>query len=126
MSCLVPLYGIGLGVLLTTCGGPKPSSDPKVAAARSDTSLLLSAVQVFRLDCDRYPSQADGLEALRREPKGVKTWRGPYLQGKVPKDPWGHPYIYRFPHRNGKPTILSYGSDGVPGGKGSAEDITAS
>jgi general secretion pathway protein G len=48
---------------------------------------------------------------------GVSGWRGPYLH-ELPKDPWGHPYIY---HRSGSDfKILSAGPDGQ---EGTADDI---
>jgi Type II secretion system (T2SS), protein G len=48
-----------------------------------------------------------------------------YLEGdKLPVDPWGNAYGYERSSAKGtKPRIFSYGSDGVPGGKGSARDI---
>lgn len=41
-------------------------------------SALLTALATFRLDCDRYPSQEEGLKALTTNP-GIKGWDGPYL-----------------------------------------------
>jgi general secretion pathway protein G len=41
------------------------------------------------------------LAALVTAPNGAADrWKGPYLDsagGKVPPDPWGQPYEYRFP-----------------------------
>ena len=42
------------------------------------------------------------------------NWQGPYLKGKLPKDPWGSSYRYEFPSRNndfGEPDIWSVGPD---------------
>jgi hypothetical protein len=39
-------------------------------------------------------------------------------------DPWGAPYLLQS--INGKPTVLSYGRDGLPGGNGLDADITVS
>ena len=38
-------------------------------------------------------------------------------------DPWGKPYLYRSPGRNGAYDIVSYGSDGQEGGTGVAADV---
>ena len=41
-----------------------------------------------------------GLKALVVAPEGKTGWRGPYLDakgGRVPLDPWGHEYQYRYP-----------------------------
>ncbi len=53
---------------------------------------------------------------------GLTSWRGPYLsKGEVPKDPWGHPYVYRCPGQHGAYDLLPLGADGIEGGE---EDIT--
>ena len=52
-------------------------------------------------------------------------WRGPYLRRAVPLDPWGKPYLYRYPgdtNPNGF-DLLSYGADGQAGGDGENADI---
>ena len=62
----------------------------------------------------------------RRAPTGASgdQWRGPYLkQKKLPRDPWGRPYIYRSPGEHGAYDIISYGADGQQGGTGTAADI---
>lgn len=100
--------------------------DAKVAAAKSDVSRLMDAIQAFRLDNDRYPTTEEGLQALRTPPADVNNWKGPYTQSAIPKDPWGHPYEYQYPGATqDMPTISSLGSDGTPGGDGTAKDITS-
>jgi general secretion pathway protein G len=39
------------------------------------------------------------LEALASAPAGkADRWKGPYIDGgKLPIDPWGRPYGYRYP-----------------------------
>ena len=43
----------------------------------------------------------------------------------LPNDPWGRPYVYRYPGENGVYDILSFGSDGEPGGEDQAADIVS-
>jgi general secretion pathway protein G len=38
-------------------------------------------------------------------------------------DPWGNPYIYKFPGEHGDYDLISLGKDGQPGGEGEAADI---
>lgn len=99
----------------------------KVAAAKTDLSTLAQALDTFHLDCDRYPTSDEGLQALRVAPSGLNgKWKGPYLQKDVPNDPWGNSYVYKSPGDSGGSdtyTIESYGSDGQPGGTGDAADI---
>jgi general secretion pathway protein G len=48
------------------------------------------------------------------------------LKKPVPPDPWGNAYVYTIPSATaGKDyDLISYGSDGQPGGAGDAADIT--
>lgn len=100
----------------------------KDAAARSQMEMLGAALDAYRLDNGRYPTTAQGLEALWREPTiepRPNNWRGPYLRRSVPLDPWGNPYVYISPgeaNPNGY-DLLSYGADGQPGGEGEDADI---
>lgn len=97
----------------------------KVKAARGEIELLGTALDTFRLDVGRYPTTQEGLEALRRRPRGLERWDGPYLKKEVPLDPWGKPYVYRSPGEHGPYDLLSYGSDGAPGGAGDNRDVTS-
>ncbi|MOA50729.1 Type II secretion system protein G precursor [compost metagenome] len=58
-------------------------------------------------------------------PSDETRWSGPYLQKKVPQDPWGRNYIYRQPGENGEYDLLSMGKDGQPGGEGENAEITS-
>lgn len=100
----------------------------KIAAAQSDEATLASCLHQFRLDCDRYPTTEEGLNALITAPAGLENKaKEPYLtKSTVPNDPWGNPYVYQSPGANGASdsfTISSYGSDGQQGGTGDAADI---
>ena len=100
----------------------------KETAARSQIELLGAALDAYRLDADGYPTTAQGLEALRREPLAEprpRAWRGPYLRKEVPRDPWNRPYLYRSPGTEGGwgYELVSHGRDGAPGGEGEDADI---
>lgn len=103
------------------------TSDAKRARALSDIANLSTALNGFRLDCDRYPSTEEGLQSLRTQPGEVTGWRGPYLEKAIPLDPWGNEYVYEYPGTTGDDTftLVSYGADGAPGGEGDAYDIGA-
>lgn len=103
------------------------TGDAKRAKAASDIAALSTALNAFRLDCDRFPSSEEGLEALRSQPGDVNGWRGPYLERTLPPDPWGNAYYYEYPGTQGDDsyTLISYGSDGAPGGEGDASDVGA-
>jgi len=94
-------------------------------AAKAQIEMFGQALELFRLDVGRYPTTAEGLQALRTNPGGLENWDGPYLKKDVPLDPWGHEYVYRSPGEHGDYDILSYGADGVEGGEGEAADIVS-
>ena len=98
----------------------------KSTTAKLQIENLAAGLDLFRLDMGRYPTQPEGLGALALRPAGAAGWNGPYIKGTgVPNDPWGRPYTYRVPGRDGRPfDLLSLGADGVPGGTGENEDIS--
>lgn len=102
----------------------------KLGASRQKTckaqiELLGNALDEFRLDNGRYPTTEEGLGALREKPEGLSNWAGPYLPKPVPKDPWGHEYVYRCPGEHGDYDLFSYGRDGQEGGEGEDADIVS-
>lgn len=100
--------------------------DAKRAKAVSDIASLSSLLQSFRLDCDRYPTTEEGLQALRTPPADVNNWKGPYTTKPIPPDPWGNEYVYEYPGIDGEDSfiLLSFGADGQEGGEGDAADIS--
>ena len=98
----------------------------KIVAARSQIESFGTAVGTYKLDVGTFPTTDQGLAALRLKPGDVANWNGPYLPKDVPLDPWGHPYIYKFPGEHGdEPDIISYGLDGQPGGEGENADVVS-
>ena len=96
----------------------------KVDAAKLQINSLSTALDLYRLDVGDYPSQEQGLNALISPPADAERWNGPYLT-KVASltDPWGNPYRYRLPGRNGAYDLSSLGADGAEGGDGDDADI---
>jgi general secretion pathway protein G len=123
MLVVITIIGLIMGLI-----GPRVLnylSESKVKAAKIQLQSFGSALDLFYLDAGRFPSTAEGLEALVRPTPGVASWNGPYLRGgNVPNDPWNHGYVYRSPGERGPYDIMSYGSDGQEGGTGVASDIT--
>lgn len=65
--------------------------------AKAQIEALAKALDAYRLDVGNYPSNDVGLEALINKGNASDKWRGPYLQKAIPLDPWGRPYVYRYP-----------------------------
>lgn len=97
----------------------------KQKTAKAQIELFGSALDSFRLDVGRYPTTEEGLNALREKPSSAEKWQGPYLPKAIPKDPWGHDYVYKCPGEHGEYDIISYGLDGQPGGEGENADVSS-
>jgi len=125
LELLVVIVIIGL---LASYVGPKYFSQigkSEATAARSQIEALTQALDTFRLDVGRYPTNEEGLEALMVRPQaGAEGWNGPYLKKSVPRDPWGQPYQYSAPTGPGDVQVVSLGKDGRPGGTGENADLT--
>lgn len=113
-----------LGALVVPKIMDRPS-EARVVAAKQDIGAILSALKLYKLDNGRYPSQDLGLQALVTKPSEdqAPNWKnGGYLD-RMPKDPWGHDYIYLNPGLHGEIDIMSYGADGQQGGEGFDADV---
>jgi len=98
------------------------TDDAKIAAAITDVQSFSSTLEMYKADTGQYPSSDQGLNALINNP-GTGSWHGPYLKNMavLKMDPWGHPYIYKYPGDHGDdPDISSAGPDGQVG---TADDI---
>ena len=93
----------------------------RVTAARTDISMLDTALDAYEIDNGRFPSGDEGLSALITA-GSAKNWKGPYIKKGVPTDPWGNAYVYRFPGTNNVNgyDLMSLGPDGREGN----DDIT--
>jgi len=121
---------IVIAVILILTGIAIPAYQGIQSRARRSRAVLEieafnTAIATFQMDMGRLPKS---LDELVRNPGAGKKWKGPYLNNRttVPKDPWGNSYVYQHPSVKGGQDaydIISYGSDGAPGGSGSAEDI---
>ncbi|MEW5803541.1 MAG: type II secretion system major pseudopilin GspG [bacterium] len=108
IELLIVMIIIGL---LAALVGPKmfgKVDKARIQAAQGQIALFETALDTYRLDNMRYPSN---LEDLVTNPEGSGgTWDGPYVK-KLPKDPWGHDYYYTCDGSDSY-TIASAGPDG--------------
>jgi len=75
--------------------------------AKGDMNSFLSALSLYKINNNRYPTTQEGLQALV-SPNGIQ---------KIVQDPWDRDYIYRFPGKlnPSEPEIISVGPDGQEG-----------
>lgn len=99
--------------------------DAQITKVHAEISNVSTALKFYRLDNFAYPTTEQGLEALVTKPNdpNVRNWKsGGYLE-RLPKDPWGNPYLYLNPGNNGEIDIYTLGRDGRPGGEKMDADI---
>ncbi|MDI1308940.1 MAG: type II secretion system major pseudopilin GspG [Methylotenera sp.] len=123
LELLVVMVIIGL---LVSYVGPKYFAQigkSEVKTAKAQIDALGKALDQYRLDAGHYPSSENGLAALILAPANEPKWHGPYLQKKLPDDPWGKPYQYKMPGEHGEYDLWSFGRDGVSGGTDEAADV---
>ncbi|MCD6506254.1 type II secretion system major pseudopilin GspG [Candidatus Poribacteria bacterium] len=107
----------------------KQSERAMHAKASEQIEMIGIALDLYAKDNGDYPTTEQGLKALWQKPEVPPipiNWNGPYIDVPITKDPWGRDYIYIRPGLKNRYTydLISYGSDGMEGGKGTAEDIT--
>lgn len=120
---------VTLLVLLTVLIVSKIMTRPEEAKqtlAKQDIATIMQALNNFRRDNGRYPTQAQGLHALIEKSNTdpvPSVWKeGGYL-ARLPDDPWGNAYLYLNPGVHGEIDVFSYGRDARQGGEGNDADV---
>jgi general secretion pathway protein G len=126
IEMLVVVTIIGLFVALVAPSMFKKADQARITAARNQIHNFMTALGAYKLDTGLFPTTEQGLVALRVKPSESNQWNGPYMPLDIPKDPWGHDYVYKFPGEHGEePEITCLGADGQPGGEGLNADIVS-
>jgi general secretion pathway protein G len=122
MMVVVVIIGILAALVVPKLLGR--ADDARITAAKSDIASIMQGLKLYKLDNQRYPTTEQGLQALVAKPTGgpaANGWKsGGYLD-KVPKDPWGNPYLYLSPGLHGEVDVFTYGPDGQPGNSGGSD-----
>jgi len=90
----------------------------RVTTTKANLKSLHSAVNQFKMDTGRFPSEDMGLIELIEPPTDVINYEpGGYLETtELPKDGWGNDFIYELYPESGKQfAIRSMGPDGEEG-----------
>jgi general secretion pathway protein G len=91
------------------------TEEAKKTQARIQIKNIEQALGLFKLDNGFYPDAG-------RIPR---NYRKDGYMDRLPKDPWGNPYVYVSPGAHGDYDISSYGADNAPGGEGEDGDINS-
>ncbi|MEM1262088.1 MAG: type II secretion system major pseudopilin GspG, partial [Pseudomonadota bacterium] len=83
--------------------------DAQATKVKNDIRNIEAALNLFRLDNFRYPSNELGLEALVTNPNdpSIKNWKAGGYLNSIPVDPWENPYQYLSPGSNGEIDIFT-------------------
>ena len=104
-------------VAVNNLGGIFSGNQAKITKIFVRDSIKISLTS-YKMDVGSYPSTEQGLKALLQAPTDKKNkWNGPYID-RIPEDPWGNKYKYRFPgiknvNKSNGYDIWSLGEDGI-------------
>lgn len=123
---LVVMAIIGLIAAALTPGLVGQLGRSRAKAAKVQVETVAAAVEMFRADVGRYPTDAEDLQALLVAPGGSEGWTGPYVKGAgVLKDPWGNALDYRIADEGRTFVVTSFGADGRENGEAANRDLSA-
>lgn len=128
LMVVIVILGILAGLIIPRIMG-RPEEARRMKA-RVQMESMETALRLYKLDNGVYPTTDQGLQALVEAPTAgdlPRAWRkGGYLEkGQVPRDPWGHEYVYLSPGLHGDFDLTSYGADGQPGGEEQNQDVNS-
>jgi len=126
VELMAVLIILGLLVAVVVRNYMGQTDKARVITTKASLKSLHFAVNQFKMDTGRFPTEEEGLKALVEQPSDITNWEpGGYLETtEIPKDGWGNDFIYeRFPE-SGKPFVIkSLGADGKEGGEGYDADL---
>jgi type II secretion system protein G len=110
------LAALGAGIIMQTNKKPEVRSEVKrIMRAEKELTVLRIALERFKTDCKRYPTEKEGLDSLVFNPNidgwgGETRWR--YIN-KIKTDQWRSPYQYSITDDE-EVQVFSYGPDKTP------------
>ena len=126
VELMAVLIIIGLLATLVVTKVATKIDQARVTTTKANLKVLHSAVNQFKMDTGRFPSEEMGLEELLEQPSDVENYEpGGYLETtEIPKDGWGNEFIYELFPESGKPFVIkSLGADGEEGGEDYDTDL---
>lgn len=118
---IIIVLGI-LGTLMAVLIGGLGSGGTQ--AKKKETAVKVNNIQAsllkYQAEIGRFPSTAEGVEALLNNPGAGAKWSGPYIGAEDDvKDAWGNKFEYELTAKGSK--LVSWGPDGQ---SGTEDDMT--
>ncbi|KPJ66848.1 MAG: hypothetical protein AMJ43_06750 [Coxiella sp. DG_40] len=126
VELMAMLIIIGLLATLVVTKVASQIDKARVTTTKANLKILHSAVNQFKMDTGRFPTEEEGLMALVEQPSDVTNYEvGGYLETtEIPQDGWGNDFIYELYPESGKPFVIkSFGADGEEGGEDYDADL---
>ena len=126
VELMAVLIIIGLLATLVVTKVATKIDQARRTTTKANLKILHSAINQFKMDTSRFPSEEMGLEELLEQPSDVENYEpGGYLETtEIPKDGWGNEFIYELFPESGKPFVIkSLGADGEEGGEDYDTDL---
>ena len=123
IEILVVLMIIGLLSTIVAINVMPSQERARIEKAKADIVILENALEMYKLEQYRYPSEEEGLSSLVVSSKREESNSSRRYIKRLPNDPWGNPYQYNIPGEYDDYELFSMGADGVIGGQGNNSDI---
>jgi len=118
VELMAMLIIIGLLATLVVTKVASKIDQARETTTKANLKALAAAVNQFRMDTGRFPTEDEQLMALIEQPTDVEIWEpGGYLETtEINKDGWGNEFIYELYPESGKQFVIrSMGPDGEEG-----------
>ena len=118
VELMAMLIIIGLLATLVVTKVATKIDQARLTTTKANLKILHSAVNQFKMDTGRFPTEELGLLELIEQPTDVVNWEpGGYLETtELPPDGWGNEFKYELNPESGKQfAIRSFGPDGEEG-----------
>ncbi|MDP3849061.1 MAG: type II secretion system major pseudopilin GspG [Luteolibacter sp.] len=116
MVIVLGIIAVLLGGSIALIGGLGEGA--KLQRVEADFNAVGAALKTYKLNAGTYPTTQQGLRALVEKPGSSPVpRRWTQLSEKIPTDPWGADYLYRFPGKRNASEfeLISKGKDGQEG-----------